>query len=33
MIDDPEYQTAFDVGKAAVADIVLQPLKWIDSLM
>ncbi|MGF6767844.1 uncharacterized protein (DUF1330 family) [Paraburkholderia sp. GAS199] len=33
MIEDPEYQVAFKVGVAAIADIVLQPLKRIDSLM
>ena len=33
MIDDPEYQVAFKVGAAAIADIALQPLKRIDSLM
>jgi uncharacterized protein (DUF1330 family) len=33
MIDDPEYHVAFKVGVAAIADIVLQPLKRIDSLM
>jgi uncharacterized protein (DUF1330 family) len=33
MVDDPEYQIAFKVGQAAIADIVLQPLTWIDSLM
>ena len=33
MIDDPEYHKAFEVGVAAIADIVLQPLKRIDSLM
>jgi len=27
MIGDAEYQIAFEVGKAAIADIVLQPLK------
>jgi len=32
MIDDPEYHVAFKVGVAAIADIVLQPLKPIDSL-
>ena len=26
MVDDPEYQAAFMIGKAAIADIVLQPL-------
>jgi uncharacterized protein (DUF1330 family) len=33
MIDDPEYQVAFQIGKAAIAEIVLQPLTWLDSLM
>jgi uncharacterized protein (DUF1330 family) len=33
MVDDPEYQNAFKIGKAAIADIVLQPLTWINSLM
>lgn len=32
MVDDPEYQAAFQVGKAALADIVLQPLKRSASL-
>lgn len=32
MVDDPEYQIAFKVGQAAIADIVLQPLKRIDSV-
>ncbi len=27
MVEDPEYQVAFEVGKSALADIVLQPLK------
>jgi uncharacterized protein (DUF1330 family) len=27
MIEDPEYQIAFTVGQAAIADIVLQPLE------
>jgi uncharacterized protein (DUF1330 family) len=27
MVEDPEYQVAFQVGKSALADIVLQPLK------
>jgi uncharacterized protein (DUF1330 family) len=27
MVEDPEYQKAFQVGKSALADIVLQPLK------
>lgn len=27
MVDDAEYQEAFQVGKSALADIVLQPLK------
>lgn len=33
MIEDPDYQVAFKVGIAAIADIVLQPLKPIDRLM
>ncbi|MEF2070726.1 DUF1330 domain-containing protein [Consotaella aegiceratis] len=33
MVDDPEYQIAFMVGAAAIADIVLQPLESIDGLM
>jgi hypothetical protein len=33
MVADPQYQIAFDIGKAAIADIVLQPMTWIDSLM
>lgn len=33
MVDDPEYQVAFEVGKAAIADIVLQPVKSIDGLI
>jgi uncharacterized protein (DUF1330 family) len=32
MIDDPEYQVAFQVGVSAISDIVLQPLKRIDSM-
>jgi uncharacterized protein (DUF1330 family) len=27
MVEDPEYQVAFQIGKSALADIVLQPLK------
>lgn len=27
MVDDAEYQAAFEVGKSALADIVLQPLR------
>lgn len=27
MVEDPEYQAAFQVGKSSLADIVLQPLK------
>lgn len=27
MVDDPDYQIAFQVGKSALSDIVLQPLK------
>ncbi|WP_158781447.1 DUF1330 domain-containing protein [Pantoea sp. BAV 3049] len=30
---DAEYQVAFKVGEAAIADIVLQPLKHIDGLL
>jgi uncharacterized protein (DUF1330 family) len=33
MIGDPEYQIAFEVGVSAIADIVLQPLKPIESLV
>ncbi|MBS1184324.1 MAG: hypothetical protein H6Q99_4204 [Proteobacteria bacterium] len=32
MVDDPQYQAAFQVGQAAIADIVLQPLKRFDHL-
>jgi len=32
MVGDAEYQIAFKVGQAAIADIVLQPLKAIDRL-
>ncbi|MDS7596302.1 DUF1330 domain-containing protein [Agrobacterium tumefaciens] len=32
MVEDPEYQIAFQVGKSALADIVLQPLKESDTL-
>lgn len=32
MTQDPEYQVAFQVGQAAIADIVLQPLKPRDGL-
>jgi len=32
MVGDAEYQVAFQVGQAAIADIVLQPLKSIDGL-
>jgi len=32
MVGDPEYQVAFQVGQAAIADIVLQPLKRMDGL-
>lgn len=32
MIADPEYQVAFKIGQAAIADIVLQPLTPIDGL-
>jgi uncharacterized protein (DUF1330 family) len=27
MVEDPEYQVVFQVGKSALVDIVLQPLK------
>ncbi len=27
MVDDPDYQEAFRIGKSALLDIVLQPLK------
>ncbi|SFB63864.1 Uncharacterized conserved protein, DUF1330 family [Rhizobium sp. NFR07] len=27
MVEDPEYQAALQVGKSALADIILQPLK------
>jgi len=33
MVEDPEYRVAFQLGQAAIADIVLQPLKRLDSLM
>jgi hypothetical protein len=33
MIDDPEYHEASKIGVAAIANIVLQPLKGIDNLM
>jgi uncharacterized protein (DUF1330 family) len=33
MVADPEYQIAFKIGQAAIADIALQPLIPIDSLM
>ncbi|MER8443380.1 DUF1330 domain-containing protein [Mesorhizobium sp. M1066] len=33
MVGDPAYQEAFKVGVAAIADIVLQPLKHSDQLM
>lgn len=33
MIGDPDYQIAFKFGEAAIADIVLQPLKPIDNLI
>lgn len=32
MTQDPEYQVAFQVGQAAIADIILQPLKPRDGL-
>ncbi len=33
MVGDPEYQIAFKVGEAAIADIGLQPLTHIGGLM
>ena len=33
MVGDPDYQQAFAVGSAAIADIVLQPLKPSDRLI
>lgn len=33
MVDDPDYQAAFQVGQSAIADIVLQPFKRFASLM
>lgn len=33
MVDDPDYQAVFKIGQAAIADIVLQPLKRFDALM
>jgi uncharacterized protein (DUF1330 family) len=33
MVDDPEYQVAFEVWQAAVADIVLQPISPSESMM
>lgn len=33
MVDDPEYQVAFKVGQAAVADIVLQPVKPSENMI
>lgn len=32
IVGDPEYPEAFKVGAAAIADIVLQPLKHSDQL-
>jgi len=32
MIDDPDYQDAFEIGKSALVDIVLQPLKHSEAL-
>jgi hypothetical protein len=32
MVDDQDYQAAFQVGKSALADIVLQPLRPLDGL-
>ncbi|MBY5393398.1 DUF1330 domain-containing protein [Rhizobium leguminosarum] len=33
MVDDPDYQVAFQIGKSSLADIVLQPLKQSARLM
>lgn len=33
MIADPDYQIAFKVGEAAIAAIVLQPLKRMDGVV
>lgn len=33
MVDDPQYQVAFETGKAAIAEIVLQPLTCIEGVM
>ena len=33
MVDDPEYQVAFKVGQAAIADIVLQPVKPSENMI
>lgn len=33
MVDDPEYQQAFQVGQSAIADIVLQPMRPSDDIM
>jgi len=33
MVDDPEYQQAFQVGQSAIADIVLQPVRPSDDIM
>lgn len=33
MVDDPEYQVAFQVGKSALADIILQPLRPNQEMM
>lgn len=30
MVNDPEYQKAFEVGRSAIADIVLQPFKGFE---
>ncbi len=32
MVDDPQYQEAFQIGKSALADIVLQPLTYSKAL-
>lgn len=33
MVDDPEYQAAFQVGQSAISDIVLQPLKRNEAML
>lgn len=32
MVQDPDYRVAFEVGKSALADIVVQPLKFAKDL-